>query len=157
MDSLEEWKDAKELTSPGEMLVVFPCLEILGLFGCTELRSLPGVPSVIRHLEIIGLKLRREGRLKTLVIGGIIEELDAFPILRYPSIRYSHASLKKLRLHGSPTLNSLPNEIQLFTALEELRIQNFNGMEALPDWFSYLSSLQKLSLDYCKKLIRERR
>ncbi|XP_075661639.1 putative disease resistance protein RGA4 [Castanea sativa] len=205
MDSLEEWKDAKELTSPGEMLVVFPCLKILDLFCCTELRSLPGVPSVIRHLEIGGcgidelpsglqfctslqflqikhcpnlksipdlgevfhplinlkisncfdlrLKLRREGRLKTLVIGEIIEELDAFPILRYPSIRYSHASLKKLILHGSPTLNSLPNEIQLFTALEELRIQNFNGMEALPDWFSYLSSLQKLSLDYCKKLM----
>ena len=26
-------------------------------------------------------------------------------------------------------------------------------MEALPDWFSYLSSLQKLSLYYCKKLM----
>ncbi|XP_075661640.1 putative disease resistance protein RGA4 [Castanea sativa] len=205
MDSLEEWKDAKKLTSPGEMLVVFPCLEILCLSDCRKLRSLPGVPSVIRHLVIRGcgidelpsglqfctslqfllikhcrklksipdlgevfhslidlkmincfdlrLKLWREGRLKTLVIGGIIEELDAFPILRYPSIRYSHASLKELTLHGSPTLNSLPNEIQLFTALEVLRIQNFNGMEALPDWFSYLSSLQKLSLDYCKKLM----
>ena len=88
-----------------------------------------------------------------MAIGGFIEELGAFPILRYPFIRYSHASLKKLRLHGSPTLNSLPNEIQLFTALEELRIQNFNRMEALPDWFSYLSSLQKLSLYYCKKLM----
>ena len=88
-----------------------------------------------------------------MAIGGFIEELGAFPILRYPSIRYLHASLKKLTLHGSPTLNSLPDEIQLFTALEELRIQNFNGMEALPDWFSYLSSLQKLSLNYCKKLM----
>ncbi|KAL4631766.1 hypothetical protein ACB092_04G002100 [Castanea dentata] len=205
MNSLEEWKDVKKLTSPGEMLVVFPCLKRLCFFDCTELRYLPGVQlSVIQQLAIMGcgaelpnglqfctslqcleiemcpnlksipdlgelfhslinlkishcgnfrLKLWREGRLKTLVIGGIIEELDAFPILRYPSIRYSHASLKKLRLHGSPTLNSLPNEIQLFTALEELRIQNFNGMEALPDWFSYLSSLQKLSLDYCKKLM----
>ncbi|KAF3944272.1 hypothetical protein CMV_029242 [Castanea mollissima] len=208
MDSLEEWKDAKELTSPGEMLVVFPCLETLCLSKCTELRYLPGVQlSVIQYLTIMGcgdelpsglqfctslqyleivscpnlksipdlgelfhslinlkisdcsncfdlrLKLRREGRLKTLVIGRIIKELDDFPILRYPSIRYSHASLKKLILHGSPTLNSLPNEIQLFTALEELRIQNFNGMEALPEWLSYLYSLQKLSLDYCKKLM----
>nr|POE68526.1 putative disease resistance protein rga4 [Quercus suber] len=91
---------------------------------------------------------RRGGRLKTSVIGGFIEE-----ILHYPFIRYLHASLKRLKLHGSPTLYSLPNEIQLFTALEELRIQNFNGMEALPDWLSCLSSLQKLCLYYCKKLM----
>ncbi|XP_075662108.1 uncharacterized protein LOC142631709 [Castanea sativa] len=173
---------------------------------CRRLSSLPGVPSVIQHLEIMvcgidelpsglqfctslqylkiedcpnlksipdlgepfhslinlkisncadpRLKLLRQGRLKTLVIGGFIKELDAFPILRYPSIRYSHASLKKLILLGRPTLNSLPNEIQLFTALEELQIGNFNGMEALPDWFSYhLSSLQKLVLYHCKKLM----
>ena len=170
MPRLEEWKDAKELTSASEVLVVFPCLEKLFLLYCRELRYLPGVPSVIQHLEIIGcdidelpsglqfctslqylkidcpnlksipdlgevfhsfinlklsnfpdlrLKLsQREGRLKTSVIGGFIEELDAFPILRYPFIWYSHAFLKKLRLHGSPTLNSLLNEIQLFTALK---------------------------------------
>ena len=34
-----------------------------------------------------------------------------------------------------------------------LRIGNFNGMEALPDWLSHLSSLQKLSLNCCKKLM----
>ncbi|KAK4566063.1 hypothetical protein RGQ29_002314 [Quercus rubra] len=205
MDSLEEWKDAKELTTADEVLFVFPCLEELIIRWCDKLGYLPGVPSVIQHLEIVRcginelpsglqfctslqyleikgcpnlesipdlgelfhslinlklsnspflrLKLRREGRSKTLAIGGFIEELGALPILRYSFIRYSHASLKKLTLHGSPTLNSLPDEIQLFTALEELRIQNFNGMEALPDWFSYLSSLQKLSLFYCKKLM----
>ncbi|KAK9997667.1 hypothetical protein SO802_022353 [Lithocarpus litseifolius] len=199
-------KDCLNLKSIPESLHTCVSLQKLIVANCTNLRYLPGVPSIIRHLEIIecgidelpsglqfgsclqylkieyctnlksipdlgelfhsliNLKLsnspnqrlklsRREGRLKTLVIGGFIEELDAFPILRYPFIRYLNASLKKLRLHGSPTLNSLPNEIQLFTALEELRIQNFNGMEALPDWLSYLSSLQKLSLYYCKKLM----
>ncbi|XP_065621426.1 putative disease resistance protein RGA3 isoform X2 [Quercus suber] len=214
MIALEEWKDAKELTTADEVLFVFPCLEELTIRGltqlrylpdslrtcvslqkleveyCPKLRSLPGVPSVIQHLEIIGcdidelpsglqfctslqylkidcpnlksipdlgevfhslinlklsncpdlrLKLsQREGCLKPLVIGGFIEELDAFPILRYPFIRYSHTSLKKLRLHGRPTLNFLPNEIQLFTALEEMRIQKFNGMEALLDWLSLI-------------------
>ncbi|KAK4566161.1 hypothetical protein RGQ29_002397 [Quercus rubra] len=239
MHSLVEWKDAKELTSTGEVLLVFPCLEELIIRWCNKLRDipdslhtcvslqklvvescldlrfLPGVASRIRYLEIIDcgieelsselqfctflqylkieqcwnlksipnslhtcvslqklvvvnctnlrylpdvpsdilhLEIIDCGRLKTLVIGGFIEELDAFPILHYPSIQYSNASLKKLILLGRPTLNSLPNEIQHFTALEELQIQNFNGMEALPDWFSYLSSLQKLSLYYCKKL-----
>ena len=139
------------------------CTSLLYLkIDCPNLKSIPDLGEVFH--SFINLKLsnfpdlrlklsQREGHLKTSVIGGFIEELDAFPILHYPFIRYSHAFLKKLRLHGSPTLNSLPNEIQLFTALEELRIQNFNGMEALPDWFSYLSSLQKLSLFYCKKLM----
>ena len=54
MPRLEEWKDAKELTSASEVLVVFPCLEKLFLLYCRELRYLPGVLSVIQHLEIIG-------------------------------------------------------------------------------------------------------
>ncbi|KAF3957357.1 hypothetical protein CMV_017630 [Castanea mollissima] len=134
-------------------------LQYLGIENCLNLKpDLGEVFHSLIHLRIsncpdLRLKLLREGRLKALVIGGFIEELDAFPILRYPSIRYSHASLKKLILLGRPTLNSLPNEIQLFTALEELQIWNFNGMEALPDWFSYLSSLQKLFLYHCKKLM----
>ena len=33
MSSLEEWKDAKELTSVGEVLLVFPCLEELIIEG----------------------------------------------------------------------------------------------------------------------------
>ncbi|XP_030940298.1 putative disease resistance protein RGA3 [Quercus lobata] len=145
-------------------------LQYLEIRKCQNLKSIPDLGEVFHsliNLKIsncpdLRLKLLREGRLKTLVIGGFIEELDAFPSLRYPFIQYSHTSLKKLILRGRPTLNSLPNEIQLFTALEELRIQNFNGMEALPDWLGNLSCLQKLSLDYCKKLIekmgrRERR
>ena len=123
-------------------------LQYLEIWNCPNLKSIPDLE--LFH-SLINLKLnnfpyqrlelsRREGRLRTLEIG-FIEELDAFSILCYPFIRYSHASLKKLRLRGSRTLNSLPDEIRHFTALEELLIQKFNGMEALPDWFSYLSSL----------------
>ncbi|KAK9997671.1 hypothetical protein SO802_022357 [Lithocarpus litseifolius] len=194
---LEIWK-CPNLKSIPESLHTCVSLQKFIVFRCPDLRYLPGVPSVIQHLEITAcgidelpsglqfctslqylqikdcpnlksipdlgevfhslinlkisncrLKLLREGRLQTLVIGG----LDAFPILRYPSIKYSHASLKKLRLSGSPTLNSLPEEIRLFTALEELCIENFDGMEALPDWLGIPSSLQKLSLYDCEKLM----
>ena len=41
MSSLEEWKDAEELTSVGEVLLVFPCLEELIIRGCNKLRDLP--------------------------------------------------------------------------------------------------------------------
>ena len=40
MTSLEEWTDAKELTSAGEVLV-FPCLEELTILWCFNLRDLP--------------------------------------------------------------------------------------------------------------------
>ncbi|KAK9997662.1 hypothetical protein SO802_022348 [Lithocarpus litseifolius] len=137
-------------------LVIRHCtsLQYLEIWRCPNLKSIPDLGEVFHSLINLKiskcrLKLLREGRLKTLVIGG----LDAFPILRYPSIKYSHASLKKLRLSGSPTLNSLPKEIRLFTALEELCIKNFDGMEALPDWLGIPSSLQKLSLYDCEKLM----
>ena len=40
MFGLDEWKDARELRSAGEVLV-FPCLEKLTLFYCIQLRDLP--------------------------------------------------------------------------------------------------------------------
>ena len=59
-----------------------------------NLKSIPDLGEVFHsliNLKIsncpdLRLKLRREGRLKTLVIDGFIEKLDAFPILRYHSI-----------------------------------------------------------------------
>ena len=79
-------------------------LQYLEIQYCRNLKSIPDLGEVFHSLINLKvsncpdprLKLLREGRLKTLVIGGFIEELDAFPILRYPSIRYSHASLKNL-------------------------------------------------------------
>ena len=61
MYGLEEWKDAKELTSTGEVLLVFPCLEELIIRWCNKLSSLPSVPSVVRHLEIIGCGIDEGG------------------------------------------------------------------------------------------------
>ncbi|KAK9997659.1 hypothetical protein SO802_022345 [Lithocarpus litseifolius] len=90
-------------------------------------------------------------RLKSLGIGGFCEELDVFPIPL--SVQHSHVSLERLRLYGWAKLNSLPDEIQHFIALKELHINGFDGMEALPEWLGKLSSLQKLSLWCCEKLM----
>jgi Leucine-rich repeat (LRR) protein len=90
-------------------------------------------------------------RLKSLTIGGFCEELDAFPSLS--SIQHLHASLQTLRLDGWAKLNSLPDEIQRFTALKLCMIWRFDGMEALPEWLGNLSSLQSLSIFRCKNLM----
>ncbi|KAL4631995.1 hypothetical protein ACB092_04G020100 [Castanea dentata] len=88
-------------------------------------------------------------RLKYLCIGGFCEELDTFPSLS--SIQ--HASLETLELFGWAKLNSLPKDIQRFTAVTELWIWNFDQIEALPEWLGYLSSLQKLYLYKCMNLM----
>ena len=56
-------------------------------------------------------------------------------------------------MHGWAKLNSLPEDIQRFTALTKLWIHNFDQMEALPEWLGYLSSLQWLDLSKCMNLM----
>ena len=101
MPRLEEWKDAKELTSASEVLVVFPCLEKLFLLYCRELRYLPGVPSVIQHLEIIGCD---------------IDEL--------PSGLQFCTSLLYLKI-DCPKLKSIPDLGEVFHSFINLKLSNF--------------------------------
>jgi Leucine-rich repeat (LRR) protein len=64
-------------------------------------------------------------------------------------------SLKSLRIDGWDKLKSVPHQLQHLTALETLRIYDFNGEEfeeALPEWLANLSSLQSLSIGDCKNL-----
>ncbi|XP_030940558.1 putative disease resistance protein RGA1 [Quercus lobata] len=88
-------------------------------------------------------------RLKYLSIGGFCEEWDAFPSLS--SIQ--HASLETLELYGWAKLNSLPDDIQRFTALTQLWIRNFDQIEALPEWLGNLSSVRMLYLCECMNLM----
>uniref|UniRef100_A0A2N9HVB2 Rx N-terminal domain-containing protein n=1 Tax=Fagus sylvatica TaxID=28930 RepID=A0A2N9HVB2_FAGSY len=113
------------------------CLTKLAIFYCSKLTHLP-----------VGLEYLT--RLNTLKIGGF-DELDAFPSLS--SILHLHASLETLYLFGWYKLNTLPEEIQYFTALKHLKISDFERLEALPEWLGNLSSLQSLSFSQCKNLM----
>ncbi|XP_057781443.1 putative disease resistance protein RGA4 [Salvia miltiorrhiza] len=62
-------------------------------------------------------------------------------------------SLNDLSLMGMESWEWLPESIQHLTALSKLKLDNF-GMEELPEWFANLSSLEHLSLCYCKRLRR---
>ncbi|KAA3456455.1 disease resistance protein RGA2-like [Gossypium australe] len=88
--------------------------------------------------------LGRLNCLRELAIGGFSEELQEFP---WPSsIQYLSASLLVLKLIGWEKLKSLPHQLQFFTALEELTIEGFQGIEAFPEWLGKLSSLKRLTL-----------
>ncbi|KAF3973552.1 hypothetical protein CMV_003043 [Castanea mollissima] len=123
-------------------LISIPNLQDLHSLSSLKVRSckrLVGLPDGLDCLTC----------LKYLSIGGFCEELDAFPSLS--SIQ--HASLESLTLLGWAKLNSLPDDIQRFTALTELRILNFDQMEALPEWLGNLSSVRKLDLWKCMNLM----
>ncbi|KAM4105782.1 hypothetical protein ACB094_04G018700 [Castanea mollissima] len=68
-------------------------------------------------------------------------------------IQRSHTTLQYLELTGWAKLNSLPGEIQQFTALETLIIEGFDGIETLPEWLGNFSSLKKLEIDWCNNLM----
>ncbi|KAL3642885.1 hypothetical protein CASFOL_013700 [Castilleja foliolosa] len=60
-------------------------------------------------------------------------------------------SLRCLILAGMEHWKCLPDQIQHLTSLEELDLRDF-GIEALPEWFGNLESVNELRLSDCKKL-----
>ncbi|XP_030939386.1 putative disease resistance protein RGA3 isoform X2 [Quercus lobata] len=117
----------------------FEDLHSLSFLTITSCKRLMGLPDGLDYLT----------RLKSLTIGGFCEELDSFPSLS--SIQ--PASLETLELYGWAKLNSLPADIQRFTALTQLWIRNFDQMEALPEWLGKFSSVRYLYLRECKNLM----
>lgn len=60
--------------------------------------------------------------------------------------------LQLVVLKGWPELKSLPRQLQHLSALKYLELYSFDGLESLPEWLGGLSSLQSLSISYCKML-----
>ena len=137
-----------------------PSLTLLKIYGCSDLISIPDIRELhsLTHLGIRQCQKLRcvtDGldcltRLKCLWIGEFCE-LNSFPSLN--SIQHSHAPLQRLHLYGWDGLNSLPEAIKYFTALQILEISDFGEMNSLPDWLGNLSSLQMLCIYYCKNMM----
>ena len=129
----------------------FHSLAELKIYGCDNVKSIPDLGElcfltsfILCRCNIIRLPEGSLKYLKIVVIGGYCEELDVFPNLNL--IRHSHTTLEYLELLGWAKLNSLPDEIQHFTAFETLHIIGFNGIKTLPEWLGNLSSLKKLKI-----------
>ena len=147
--NLRTFSSIEGVASLRQLVMSWCGVEVLsiGLKSCTSLQ-------ILRIEECPNLKRISEGlpeSLKSLKIGPFCEMLEAFPsLINSTSIQHS---IKHLYLNGWAKLNSLPDQIQSFTALKVLLIANFDGMEALPEWLGNLSSLQKLYLLWCNNLM----
>ncbi|KAB2039437.1 hypothetical protein ES319_D02G009300v1 [Gossypium barbadense] len=153
----------KSLTCLLDLLQSYTLVHNLTLSDLPDLRSIPeslGKLRFLRHLTIKQCPTLRSipndclgslTCLRSLDIGGFSEELEEFP--GFDSIQHLSASLKELRLLGWEKLSSLPYQLRHLTALEGLEIQRFHGIEALPDWLGNLSSVKRLRIVSCDKLM----
>ncbi|GKV02262.1 hypothetical protein SLEP1_g14719 [Rubroshorea leprosula] len=181
MESLEEWAEIEGvLVFPClEWLEIQACpklktwsmggfashhkLSVLRISNCWSLVALPewlGNLSSLTSLRICRCNklksipeecLGRLTCLESLWMNPFWSELEEYPGLT--SMHHLHASLKSLRLEGWDKLKSLPHQLRHLTALQQLIISRFNGVEALPEWLGDLSSLHRLAIDYCDNLM----
>ncbi|KAG4206472.1 hypothetical protein ERO13_A03G010500v2 [Gossypium hirsutum] len=168
----------ENLSKIGDGLNTSTCLKELELSFCRNLTSVPnleGFSALQRlkvvscdRLEIVPLKAPLPSLKEVMIsdcpnlkpipsLDGLsslteltINRLHVFACLG--SIEYLSASLRVLKFIGWQKLKSSP-QLQFLTALEQLTIEEFQGIEALPEWLVNLSSLLHLWIRSCKKLM----
>ncbi|GFP83105.1 putative disease resistance protein rga3 [Phtheirospermum japonicum] len=155
--SLEELT-LKRLSSITNMGMVIGCLHKMTRLGELEITEVPKFSSE----DIIG----------SLSTNNSVQELRMSPLSSsspdssssdsssWNNVSFNEAvdamllkfiSLRSLTLDGMEHWDSLPDQLQHLTSLEDLTLREF-GIEALPEWFGNLSSLKSLTLWNYKKL-----
>ncbi|GLU05045.1 hypothetical protein SLE2022_221690 [Rubroshorea leprosula] len=129
-------------------------LEELQIWSCPNLVSIPEELKQLRSLVMLDIRklmsfpgeiLGSLASLKTLRLGSFSEELQEFP-----NLSSTPASLEILRLEGWGASLTLPPQIQRLTALKDLTITSFNGVEEA--LLGKLSCLKTLEIRDCTRL-----
>ncbi|XP_050257742.1 disease resistance protein RGA2-like [Quercus robur] len=126
MRGMRKWKDAKELTNAGEVLV-FPCLEELTIIYCDKLRDLPD-------------SLHTCISLQKLVVESCLD-LSSLPGVLSP--------IQQLEIKNCST-EELPRGIQFCTSLQYLEIGRCSNLKSIPESLQSCVSLQKFEVRYCR-------
>ena len=177
MINLEQWKEVMT-NDASSNVTIFSNLKCLEIRGCPKLTKLPNglhFCSSIRRVTInqgsnLSINMRNKPKLWYLNIG----PLDKLPedlchlmnlgVMRIVGNMQNYdfgilqhlLSLKKITLVEDELSNNsvtqISEQLQHLTALEFLSIENFGGIEALPEWLGNFVCLQTLSLYNCKNL-----
>ncbi|TYH81365.1 hypothetical protein ES332_D03G195500v1 [Gossypium tomentosum] len=151
--------DCKKLSKIGDGLSTSTCLRELGLKNCPNLSWIPNLER-FSSLQILSIDSCNE--LEVLPITGRCSSLEKLSIFNCEKLRKigdklsTFICLKELGLKNCPNLSWIPNlegfsslqdlSIDSCNELEVLLIQEFQGIEAFPEWLGNLSSLWRLSL-----------
>uniref|UniRef100_A0A5B7BJU5 Putative disease resistance protein RGA3 n=1 Tax=Davidia involucrata TaxID=16924 RepID=A0A5B7BJU5_DAVIN len=151
--------ECEKLSNLPDDLHTLSSLKTLGVYSCYNLISFPDLQGLHSLSDLVisdcyKLTCLPEGlgcltRLNKLEIGPFSKELNSFPSL--DGIQHLSVSLRYLTIGGWPHFDTLPEQLQHFTALEDMLLFGF-GVEALPEWFGNLSSLERLYLGSFEKL-----
>ncbi|KAL3641540.1 hypothetical protein CASFOL_012355 [Castilleja foliolosa] len=148
-----ETLELKQLSSITNMGMVIGCLHKM-----TRLRTLEVV-----EVPKFSVTLNGSLSLQHLQIGPFFSKtlIDSLSCLSsWNNVSYNETvgaillqctSLRSLELRGMEHWDCLPDQLQHLTSLKVLRLYNF-GIEALPEWFGNLESLEELKLYDCEKL-----
>ena len=156
MKVLEEWKDAKELTSAGGVLMC-PCLEELTLYDCPKLRYLPESLNTCAKLQKLVVEWCDLSYLPAFPSSGRTRGIEELPTdseyLKdwaqiYETTSSARYSLQSLKFSGPDTLLG---QIQYFIALKILWISV--DLVDLPECWSISCTLQQLYLVNCGNLV----
>ena len=134
-----------------DSLHTYVFLQNLVVKDCLVLRSLPGVPSIIR----CGIEEPPNGLQ---CYTSLLQYMENGNCVGSTSIQHYDPSLQKLKLCGS-SIQAIVHSLlvldqnQYFIALKILWMEKFHEMVALPEWLGNLSSLQKLYIVDCEKLM----
>ncbi|XP_065872009.1 putative disease resistance protein RGA3 [Euphorbia lathyris] len=154
-----EIRDCEELRLLTDKQQSFASLTSLSIAGCskvTYLRNWLQSDECFMELSVTRCEWMMfipEDLGKNLSIGAFSEDLDDF---RYLNGIKDLPCLEVLEIWGSDFFGremcSIPKQLQHLTVLKSLKIMGFTTMEALPEWFTNLQSLQYLSLDDCRHI-----
>ena len=87
--------------------------------------------------------------LSSLVIEDMDDKLTVLP----DGLLQNHNMLKILKIFNMPNLNSLTNQLDNLSALNEFRIECCDKIESLPEGLQNLHSLRKLYIRECNNLL----
>ncbi|KAG6502057.1 putative disease resistance protein RGA1 [Zingiber officinale] len=148
MDNLEEWSESHGVDE------LFPKLQLLQVFDCFKLKSMPRLPT-IQHLDISfcsGSLLSCIGRLTSLSVLSV-DGMNDMTSLPSDCIR-NLTSLKELEIINCRQLQYLPgDEMQHLEMLRSLTIDNCDNLASFPSEVGRLSSLCSLQLSNCPIII----